>query len=153
MQCTRCAGLRVPEIIYEGGNRVLALRCIYCGDVIERVVVLNRQRRRLPHPNRTRTLMYGSDRWRKSRPTMVESHLVSALIPEAVNLARSQSPLFRLEDTRASDGSRTRSERVPFLPSRSLSQGRDNSAILGWSGEYNTLSKNLDPVIDDGLSL
>lgn len=89
MQCTRCAGLRVPEIIYEGGSRVLALRCVYCGDVIERVVVLNRQRRRLPHPNRTRTLMYGSDRWRKSRPTMVESHLVSALIPEAVNLARS----------------------------------------------------------------
>src|SRR5712692_10484930 len=95
MQCARCAGLRVPEIIYEGGSRVLALRCVYCGDVIERVVVLNRQRRRLPHPNRTRTLMYGSDRWRKSRPMMVESHLVSALIPEAVNLARSQSPLFR----------------------------------------------------------
>jgi hypothetical protein len=152
MHCTRYAGLRVPEIIYEGGSRVLALRCVCCGDVIERVVVLNR-RRRLPHSNRTRTLMYGSDRWRKSRPTMVESHLVSALIPEAVNLARSQSPLFRLEDSRASGGSRTRSERVLFLPSRSLSQGRDNSAILGWSGEYNTLSKNLDPVIDDGLSL
>jgi len=152
MQCTRCAGLRVPEIIYERGSRVLALRCVYCGDVIERVVVLNR-RCRLPHPNRTRTLIYGSDRWRKTRPTMVESHLVRALIPEAVNLARSQSPLFRLEDSRASGGSRTRSERVPFLPSRSLSQGRDNSAILGWSGEYNTLSKNLDPVIDDGLSL
>ena len=63
MRCTRCAGLRVPEIIYEGGSRVLALRCVYCADVIERVVVLNRQRRRLPHPNRTRTLMYGSDRW------------------------------------------------------------------------------------------
>ncbi len=45
---------------------------------------------------------------------MVESNLVSALIPEAVNLARSQSPLFRLEDSRASGGSRTRSERVPF---------------------------------------
>jgi hypothetical protein len=99
MQCTRCAGLRVPEIIYEEGSKVLALRCVYCWDVIERVVVLNRQRRRLPHPNRTRTLMYGSDRWRKSRPTMVESRLVSALIPEAVNLARSQSPLFRLEDS------------------------------------------------------
>ncbi len=53
MRCTRCAGLRVPEIIYEGGSRVLALRCVYCADVIERVVVLNRQRRRLPHPNRT----------------------------------------------------------------------------------------------------
>ena len=35
MQCTRCAGLRVPEIIYEGGSRVLALRCVYCGAVID----------------------------------------------------------------------------------------------------------------------
>ena len=47
MQCTRCAGLRVPEIIYEGGSRVLALRCVHCGDVIDRVIVLNRQRRRI----------------------------------------------------------------------------------------------------------
>ena len=116
MQCTRCAGLRVPEIIYEGGSRVLALRCVYSWDVIERVVVLNRQRRRLPQsltePERSCTEATGGV---KSRPTMVESHLVSALIPEAVNLARSQSPLFRLEDSRASGGSRTRSERVPLL--------------------------------------
>jgi hypothetical protein len=71
MQCARCAGLRVPEIIYEGGTRVLALRCIHCGDVIDRVIVLNRQRRRLPHPSRARTPIYGSDRWKKNRPTMV----------------------------------------------------------------------------------
>ena len=54
MQCTRCAGLRVPEIIYEGGSRVLALRCIHCGDVIDRVIVLNRQRRLYSKPSRGR---------------------------------------------------------------------------------------------------
>ncbi|MBU6483032.1 MAG: hypothetical protein KGS09_21145 [Nitrospirae bacterium] len=70
MQCTRCAGLRVPEIIYEGGTRVLALRCIHCGDVIDHVIVLNRQRRRYPQPSRARTPIYGSDRWKKNRPTM-----------------------------------------------------------------------------------
>ena len=32
------------------------------------VIVLNRQRRRLPHPRRTRTPIYGSDRWKKNRP-------------------------------------------------------------------------------------
>jgi len=50
MRCTRCAGLRVHEIIYEGGSRVLALRCIHCGDVIDRVIVLNRQRRLYSKP-------------------------------------------------------------------------------------------------------
>ena len=54
MQCTRCAGLRVPEIIYEGGSRVVALRCIHCGDVIDRVIVLNRQRRLYSKPSRGR---------------------------------------------------------------------------------------------------
>ncbi|OAI49846.1 hypothetical protein AYO43_00265 [Nitrospira sp. SCGC AG-212-E16] len=71
MQCTRCAGLRVPEIIYEGGSRVFALRCVLCGDIIDRVIVLNRQRRRLPYPNRTRTSTYGSDRWEKNKSTLV----------------------------------------------------------------------------------
>jgi uncharacterized Zn finger protein len=54
MQCTRCAGLRVPEIIYEGGSRVHALRCIHCGDVIDHVIVLNRQRRQYSKPGRGR---------------------------------------------------------------------------------------------------
>jgi hypothetical protein len=70
MQCTRCAGLRVPEIIYEGGSRVFALRCVLCGDIIDRVIILNRQHRRLPYPNRTRTRTHGSDQWKKNRPTM-----------------------------------------------------------------------------------
>ena len=70
MQCNRCAGLRVPEIIYEGGSRVLALRCVLCGDITDRVIVLNRQRRPYPKPNRSRTPIYGSDRWKKNRSTM-----------------------------------------------------------------------------------
>lgn len=71
MPCTRCAGLRVPEIIYEGGTRVFALRCVHCGDIIDRMIVLNRQRRRLPHPNRARTPIFVSDRWKKNTPTLV----------------------------------------------------------------------------------
>jgi hypothetical protein len=44
MRCARCAGLRVPEILYEGGARVGALRCIHCGDVIDPMIVRNRRR-------------------------------------------------------------------------------------------------------------
>jgi hypothetical protein len=71
MQCTRCAGLRVSETIYEGGSRVLALRCVHCGDVIDHVIALNRQRDRLPHHNRARPPIYGSDRWNKNKRTLV----------------------------------------------------------------------------------
>jgi hypothetical protein len=71
MLCARCAGLRVPETIYEGGTGVRALRCIHCGDVIEPVIILNRQRCILPHPSRATTLNYGSDRSEENRPTMV----------------------------------------------------------------------------------
>ena len=71
MQCTRCAGLRVPEIIYEGGSRVPALRCVHCGDIIDRVIALNRQHRRPPYPNRTRTPTYGIDQCEKNRHTPV----------------------------------------------------------------------------------
>ncbi|MDP1946634.1 MAG: hypothetical protein Q8L77_03955 [Nitrospirota bacterium] len=71
MPCTRCAGLRVPEIICEGGTRVLAFRCLHCGDIIDRVIVQNRQRRRHPkNPGRARTPIYGSDRWKKNKPAL-----------------------------------------------------------------------------------
>ena len=70
MECTRCAGLRVSETIYEGGRRVHALRCVLCGDIIDRVIILNRQRRRPPYPNRTCTPTGRSDRWTGNRPTM-----------------------------------------------------------------------------------
>ena len=71
MQCTRCAGLRVPDIIYEGGTRVRALRCVHCGDVIDAVIVWNRQRRRLPYPNRTRTPSTEATDGKKHTPTLV----------------------------------------------------------------------------------
>ena len=68
MQCTRCAGLRVSEMIYEGGSRVPALRCIHCGDVIDHVIVSNRLRRSHPRPRRARTPIYRNDRWKKNHP-------------------------------------------------------------------------------------
>jgi len=51
MPCARCGALRVPEIICEGGTRLLALRCIHCGDIIDQVIALNRQRRPRPKSN------------------------------------------------------------------------------------------------------
>ncbi len=68
MQCARCAGLSVPEMICEGGTRVLALRCIHCGDLVDRVITRNRQRRRLPRPSRARTPVFEYDRRRARRP-------------------------------------------------------------------------------------
>ena len=71
MRCTRCAGLRVPDIIYEGGTRVRALRCVHCGDVIDAVIVWNRQRRRLPYSDRTRTPSTEATDGKKHTPTLV----------------------------------------------------------------------------------
>jgi uncharacterized Zn finger protein len=68
MHCTRCAGLRVSEIIYEGGSRVLALRCVHCGDVIDPLIILNRHRRLYRKPRRARTPIYGNVRWKKNHP-------------------------------------------------------------------------------------
>jgi len=62
MQCARCAGMSVPEIISEGGTRVMALRCIHCGDIVDRVIARNRERQRHSYPRRPRTPTYGSDR-------------------------------------------------------------------------------------------
>ena len=70
MQCTRCAGMRVPEIICEGGTRVMALRCVHCGDVIDRVIVRNRERGAHPKPNRGRTPIFERNRWKKTRSAL-----------------------------------------------------------------------------------
>lgn len=67
MQCTRCAGMTVPEMISEGGIRVVALRCIHCGDIVDRVIARNRERRRQSYPRRPRTPIYGSGRSRQNR--------------------------------------------------------------------------------------
>jgi uncharacterized Zn finger protein len=34
MQCARCAGMNVPEVIVEGGAKLFVMRCVHCGDVI-----------------------------------------------------------------------------------------------------------------------
>ena len=67
MQCTRCAGMRVPEIISEGGLRIMALRCVHCGDIVDQVIARNRERRRQVYPRRPRTPIFGSDRSRQNR--------------------------------------------------------------------------------------
>jgi uncharacterized Zn finger protein len=71
MRCTRCAGMRVPEIIYEGGSRVAALRCVHCGDVVDQVIARNRKRRPLIEPRRPRTPNFGPNQWKNNRPTLV----------------------------------------------------------------------------------
>ena len=39
MQCARCTGMSIPEVVVEGGARILAMRCIHCGDVIDRIIL------------------------------------------------------------------------------------------------------------------
>ena len=46
MRCALRAGMRVSEIIFEEGARILAMRCVLCGDVIDQVIVMNRQHNR-----------------------------------------------------------------------------------------------------------
>ncbi len=65
MRCPRCAGMRVPELITEGGMRALALRCVHCGNLTDHVIVKNQQRPRLVREGRARPPVYGrnSHRW------------------------------------------------------------------------------------------
>lgn len=67
MQCARCAGMSVPEILSEGGTRVMALRCIHCGDVVDQVIARNRERRHHSYPRRPRTPTYRSDHSKQYR--------------------------------------------------------------------------------------
>jgi uncharacterized Zn finger protein len=65
MQCARCAGMNVPEIIVEGGAKLFVMRCVHCGDVIDHVILMNRRRQ----PSiRLRTSIYGLNRstWNRS---------------------------------------------------------------------------------------
>ena len=58
MRCPRCAGMRVPELITEGGMRSSALRCVHCGDLTDRVIVKNRQQPRVVREGRARPPVY-----------------------------------------------------------------------------------------------
>lgn len=67
MRCVRCTGIKVPEVITEGGARAVALRCLLCGDVTDHVIARNRQRSRHIRPSRARTPVYGSRKWDRLR--------------------------------------------------------------------------------------
>ncbi|MCI0428092.1 MAG: hypothetical protein L0Z46_08765 [Nitrospiraceae bacterium] len=50
MHCLRCAGLLVQEYCYDllddsGQLRFMAWRCVSCGDVIDPLILNNRQKR------------------------------------------------------------------------------------------------------------
>ena len=55
MRCSRCAGMKVPEMIAEGGARTLALRCVLCGDVTDHIIARNRKQPRYIPQGRART--------------------------------------------------------------------------------------------------
>jgi len=75
MRCIRCAGMRVVEVITEGGTRALALRCVLCGDVTDRVIDRNRRQPRYWPGGRARTPIYGNRKWERaaSRPLPLDS--------------------------------------------------------------------------------
>jgi hypothetical protein len=74
MQCARCAGMNVPEIIVEGGGKLFVMRCVHCGDVTDHVILMNRRRRSV-RPGRPRTSTYGRNRsiWNRSAVIIKES--------------------------------------------------------------------------------
>jgi hypothetical protein len=69
MQCTRCTGLTVPELIIDGGVRRVVNRCVSCGDLVDRVILRNRTRRVLPKPGRARTPVFRWKRCAKNKPS------------------------------------------------------------------------------------
>lgn len=58
MQYVRCRGLKVPEIMQDGGMRVLPYRCIHCGDVVDHKIILHRLRHCDLRPSRARPPIY-----------------------------------------------------------------------------------------------
>jgi len=67
MRCIRCNGLKVSEIMRDGGMTVLAYRCIHCGDIVDPKIILHRQHRYDPRPRRSRTPIFNDNRWKRPR--------------------------------------------------------------------------------------
>lgn len=67
MNCPRCTGMRVLELLSDGGYRTLALRCVHCGDIVDRVIVRNRRHHREPPSTRPRTPVFGKTRRKRSK--------------------------------------------------------------------------------------
>ncbi len=72
MQCARCAGMNVPEIIVEGGAKLFVMRCVHCGDVIDHIILMNRRRQRSIRLGRPRTSIYRNNRSAWNRPTLIK---------------------------------------------------------------------------------
>lgn len=73
MLCARCSGMRILEVIAEGGVRLWALRCILCGDVTDHVITKNRTRPQRRPEHRPRTPVYGKRKWDRSTSRFVSS--------------------------------------------------------------------------------
>ncbi len=65
LQCVRCGGLRVPEMMQDGGMRVLAYRCIHCGDITDQKILIHRQSHDQLRPSRPRTPVHMDRRWQR----------------------------------------------------------------------------------------
>lgn len=74
MLCARCTGMRVLEVIAEGGIRVWALRCISCGDVTDHVITQNRKQPRRRPEGRPRTPIYGNRKWDRLTSRLLSSN-------------------------------------------------------------------------------
>jgi hypothetical protein len=58
-------------MIHDGGSRTIALRCILCGDVIDRVILHHRHHRaQMLHSSRARPPIYGTNRWKKRKTVL-----------------------------------------------------------------------------------
>jgi len=64
MRCIRCSGLKVPDILRDGGMTVLAYRCIHCGDVIDQMILLHRKRHCPLRARKPRTPVYNDTHWK-----------------------------------------------------------------------------------------
>jgi hypothetical protein len=60
MECGRCRGYIVREVIREGMLTSEAWRCIVCGDVTDRVIRRHRALAKPPSPSRARTHIHVS---------------------------------------------------------------------------------------------
>jgi len=74
MHCHRCEGLRVPELMVDGGMRLIAYRCVHCGDLVDEKILRHRIGKVTPPRGRARTPIFGKDRAPRHRPTVVATY-------------------------------------------------------------------------------
>ncbi len=48
MKCSRCHGMMVREVIFTNQGGIPVSRCIQCGEIVDKVVILNRHRSDFP---------------------------------------------------------------------------------------------------------